>query len=173
MASRVAREPWRRSGENDVKAKNQHDAILWKPSSKPLHGRTRASTKGPGGVGFPILRSCGTLLPDSRPAFLVPQAGNLTYNGRRALLIERYTGASAQGRVGDYSATWKVLLAPFQKVSENRLHKLHKTNDRVSSIWPFRNEYLSKQPQSITHHLPTPGTDPELLTEIYLPDPPP
>jgi hypothetical protein len=27
------------------------------------------------------LEACGTLLPDSRPAFLVPQSGNLTYNG--------------------------------------------------------------------------------------------
>jgi hypothetical protein len=38
------------------------------------------------------------------------------------------------------------LLAPFQKVSENRLHKLHKTNDRISSIWPFQNVYLEVHP---------------------------
>jgi hypothetical protein len=35
--------------------------------------------------------------------------------------------------------SWVRLLAPFQKVSENRLHKLHKTNDRIPSIWPFQN----------------------------------
>jgi hypothetical protein len=34
------------------------------------------------------------------------------------------------------------LLAPFQKVYENRLHNLHKTNDRILSNWPFQNLYL-------------------------------
>lgn len=38
------------------------------------------------------------------------------------------------------------LLAPFQKVPENRLHNLHITNGQTSSILPFQNLYLKKQP---------------------------
>jgi hypothetical protein len=41
--------------------------------------------------------------------------------------------------------SWVCLLAPFQKVSENRLHKPHKPNDQVISIWLFRNVYLRIQ----------------------------
>jgi len=67
-------------------------------------------------------------------------------------------------READFSATWKVahgyiigrpssqkrgswvrLLVPFQRVSESRHHKLHKTNDLISSIWPFQKVYLQKR----------------------------
>jgi len=73
------------------------------------------------------------------------------------------TVSGALVRDADYSSRWKVahgyisgrpssqkrgswvcLLAPFQMVSENRLHKLHKTNDRVTPIWPSQKVYLRR-----------------------------
>ena len=100
------------------------------------------------------------LFPERRPVFInpihldvKPATGTIGFSSLRDGICSR-TGV----RDGDYTAKWKVahgyisgrsssqkrgawvrLLAPFQKVSKNRLHKPHNTNNRISSIWPYQN----------------------------------